>query len=44
MESNNSMVDATNKTSIYFMEKIENPNVSDCRPTILMTELQVITA
>ena len=26
------------------MEKFEDPNITECRPTILMTELQVNTS
>ena len=41
-----SISNSTNTTSIrkYFMEKFENPNITECRPTILMTELQVKTS
>ena len=38
---------STNTTTTirkYFMEKFEDPNITECRPTILMTELQVNTS
>ena len=38
-----SISNSTNTTTIrkYFMEQFDDPNITECRPTILMTELQV---
>ena len=38
-----SISNSTNATTIrkYFMEQFDDPNITECRPTILMTELQV---
>ena len=38
-----SISNSTNTTTTrkYFMEQFDDPNITECRPTILMTELQV---
>ena len=41
MEANETTQNQEEFNKTYFMIQSKNPNLTDCQPTILMTELQV---
>ena len=41
MEANETTQNQEEINKTYFMIQSKNPNLTDCQPTILMTELQV---